>query len=240
MNTEKEIIYSILNTIRNAEHNNDETVTERLLRAILHEYRGYFIRKYYKNGLTLSDEVFQEIPLQLTEVRPREFECEIPKLIRGEREYGFYLQKECIDIPVLRSSEYNGARHNYLEKDNPRAKTSGNRLILFIGNKNQNTMDETSEKAFVIQSFVEDVLNSDQVPSVKAEFFGVLHNPSDDPNYDWEVDSFPFPSESLYELKTQILVKEFGIMNQSKKDEIANGRGDNVRYHDNENLNQQG
>ena len=44
--TEKEIIYQILNTIRDAEHNQDERIGERLMRSFLKTYRGESMRKH--------------------------------------------------------------------------------------------------------------------------------------------------------------------------------------------------
>ena len=67
METEKKIIYSILNTIRAAEYNLDEPVTERLLRAYLSNYRADALRKHYENGINVSDEVFQTIIISLEE-----------------------------------------------------------------------------------------------------------------------------------------------------------------------------
>lgn len=238
MQTEREIIYNILNTIRDAEHNNDERISERLLRGFLRVYRAESLRKYYKNGHTVDDEVFQKISISPVKKNLKEFEINIPKIIRFQHHYGMFLEKNDVPIPILASEEYYYSKKNYHGKHIPKAKTNGNLLTVYTGVYDKCCVAENSENHLLIQSFYEDLLSGGSKPTINLDFYGVLHNPDDDPNYDWENSVFPFPSERLDELKTQILSKEFGVMIKAKRDEIQNSRSDNIRYHDNDDVTQ--
>lgn len=232
MNTEREIIYQILNTIRDAEHNEDERIPERLMRSFLRTYRAESLRKYYKDGHVVNDEVFQRIPIELTRTNLEEFRGLIPKIIRMSNHYGFYVEKNGISIPIVESEQYHLSKKNPFGKNLVQTKTEQNSLTLFAGKLNQ-CMNGENDNALLIGFLIDEVepqLNDPQIKDIKInlDFFGVLHNPDDQPGYNWETDIFPFPSERLPELKGQILAKEFGIMVQAKKDEISNTRNDSV------------
>ena len=77
---EIELIYSLLNVIRNAEHNNDESVHENLLRNFCRIHRAEILKKYYEGGITVNDEVFQMIPMTFTKVGANEFKATYPKV----------------------------------------------------------------------------------------------------------------------------------------------------------------
>lgn len=236
MNTEHEIVYNILNTIRNAEHNIDESITERLMRGFLRVYRAESIRKYYKDGHIVNDEVFQHIPLELNKISDDEFEIKIPKIIRFQNHYGFYIQKNGITIPVNTSEEYELGNKNPFNSSLVKAKTVSDKIVLYKG-KLTNCMTGGNDNVTLISLFYNELqkqkLDGVKEPKIKIDFYGVLHNPDDCPQYNWEEDSFPFPSERLDELKTQILKKEFGIMVQAKKDEVSNSRSDDISYQEN-------
>lgn len=236
MVTELEIVYSILNTVRDAEHNNDEPVTERLMRSFLNTYRVDALRKYYKDGHVVDDEVFQLIPLKLSRIgNTHEFKGEIPKIIRLTNHYGFYLEKNGISIPIVDLEQYSLSKRNPFASHLVQSKTQQNTLTLFGGLISPN-INGTQENGILIANILDEVeaqVNSSVTDiKVNVDFFGILTNPSDQPGYDWEKDIYPFPSEKLEELKSQILRKEFGIMMQAKKDEIANSRNDSLNAKD--------
>ena len=232
MNTEREIIYQILNTIRDAEHNEDERISERLMRSFLRTYRAESLRKYYKDGHVVNDEVFQRISIDLNRIGTTdEYSGTIPKVIRMSNHYGFYVEKNGISIPIQKSESYHLSKRNPFGKSLVQTKTEQNTLTLFTGKLTQ-CMNGENENALLIGYLIDEVepqINSDpKNVKINLDFFAVLHNPDDQPGYDWETDIFPFPSERLPELKGQILAKEFGIMVQAKKDEVSNTRNDNV------------
>lgn len=245
MTTEKAFIYSILNTVRVAEHNNDETVTESLLRNYVYIHRPESLRKFYKDGQTVGDEVFQKIEATLTKLPNGDFVFELPKIIRFTNHYGFYLEKYGMVIPVVSSENFNLNKRNPFNSKFAYAKTEGNKLLLRLPESLEG-LDQAGENYVVINELLTSIYQQElfnynfpleATPVViQLDLSCVLYDPNDCPTYDWEVDIFPFPAERLPELEQQILVKEFGIMNQSKKDEVQNGRADQVRYHDNEDV----
>lgn len=240
MGTEQQLVYNILNTIRDAEHNEDERLSERLMRSYLRTYRAECLRKYYKNGHIVDDEVFQLITLSFKRIgNTNEFCAEIPKVIRFQNNYGFYLQKNGSTIPILNSEEYNLNKRNPFDGKLVNAKTEGNKITL-SGGELTDCIASGTEAEGLIGSILDEVEsqtnNGDKEIIIPFDFYGVLHNPEDAPGYDWEVDIYPFPSEKGDELKSQILRKEFGIMIQAKRDEVQNSRSDSVRYHENQNI----
>lgn len=231
METEKKIIYSILNTIRAAEYNSDEPVTERLLRAYLSNYRADALRKHYENGINVSDEVFQTIIISLEEKSNNNFFTGIlPKFIHlGEN--GYYLSKNLISIPIVNKEKFELFRNNNLEKPKVNSFINGNQITVYGGDY-EKELTENNTLVFEIISEKYKNQNINNKKNVEFEFSSVLQNPSDDPNYDWENDIYPFPAERIPELRYQILKNEFGIMAESKTDEIQNARKDNIRYHE--------
>lgn len=240
--TEKELIYSILNVVRNSEHNNDEGVPERLLRHFASVHRADSMRKYYKDGQVVDDEVFQKIPITLQKVNDF-FVVKIPQVIRFINHYGFYIEKYGSSITIGTSQEFHLNKRNPFNSKFIQSKTEGNDLFIRLPDSLEG-LDQAEENYSVIKGFLDSIYQqelfnynnpNEATPVViELDFYAILQNPDDCPTYDWENDPYPFPAERLPELEQQILVREFGIMNQSKKDEIQNARADEVRYHDNE------
>lgn len=242
---EIEIIYSLLNVVRNGEHNNDERISERLMRNFLHSHRGDSLRKYYNNGQTIDDEVFQLIKAKLIRLSSNEFMIELPHIVRFENNYGFYLEKNGTAIPIMTSQEYQLNRSNPFNGKFVSAKTSGNNLFVRLPQSLQG-LDQLMETYGIIKGFMDSVFqqevdnfnNNTNFPiTIEVDLWACLVNPDDCPDYNWETDAFPFPAERLPELRQQILRNEFGIMTEMKRDEVQNARGDEIRYHDNSNVN---
>lgn len=246
METESQIIYSILNTIRNHSHNNDEEVSERLLRSHVLSYRADSIRKHYKDGHTIEDQVFQRVPLEFsTTVFKKEFLAAAPRMIRTTNHYSMRLEKFGIPISVLDSELYQLTKKNDLNNGKVFAKTDTKNIQVFIGNNKSCGSDESDHKILVnmILKEIQDQLNNNirtENIKISLDLYAVLYNPSDDKNYDWEKDIFPFPAERNPELKMQILKNEFGIIVElrAKKDEVQNARNDSIRYHEEQNINE--
>lgn len=238
METEREIIYSILNTARAGEHNNDENLSERFLRSILLIYRGNILRKYSVNGITGDDEYFQNINIPLIKdydiISGQEviFTGEVPKTIKLDYRRGTALRYKGYVIPILDSDEYRLSLKNLYGKHKPKAKIENQKITVYQGFYDECCVREGSETYNAIKSFEEEPFNE----PINFNYYSILHNPSDDPNYDWENDPFPFPSERLDELKSTILSREFNLILRTKKDEIQNAREDNIRYHDNDDI----
>lgn len=234
MDTEIKLVYSIIETLRNNEYNNDERLGERFVRDLLNKYRSDSLRKYSANGVIVNDEVFQKKSLILTQISEFEFQADLPKIIRfAQYNYGFYIEKNYFPFPIVSSESYYQYRKSFTGYQ-PRAKTEGNKLTLFIGQESQ-FIESGSETGNIIKILKEEANASNQV---SIDLRAVMFNPSDADNYNWETDIYPFPSERIEELTTQLIYKEYEIMSNAKTDEIGNQRADSVRYHDNTDINQ--
>lgn len=246
METEKQIIYSIKNTLKNHNYNNDDDLPERLLRSHIINYRADAIRKHYKDGHVIEDQVFQRVKVSFKKTKfPQEYSGPIPKLIRTSNHFTLRLERLGITIPVLDSELFDLTKKNHINNKKVFSKTDTKNINVFIG-KYKSCATSDSETQILINDILEDIQNqiNDNIEEKNTvldfEIYAVLFNPSDDPDYDWENDIFPFPAERLPELKMQILKNEFGIIVdlRAKKDEVSNARPDNIRYHEEQNVNE--
>lgn len=228
MNTEKHIVYEILNIVKNHEHNNDEPVTERLMRGYLKTFRPDMIRKYYKNGINVTDECSQTLVLT-PDKKGTEYQVEIPKIIRMDFGSGMSISFGGLMVPIVDLEQYELSKLNPFGSRNIQAKAVGQKLTLFTP-KIDECMNVNKPLFNVLVG-----IEKGNVPDVIIQ--AILTDPSDDPNYDWENDIYPFPSEKEHELVAQIIRQVFGISTQMKKDEIQNGRADNIIYQDEFNIN---
>lgn len=224
MNTEKHIVYELLNIIRNHEHNNDEPVTERLMRAYLKTYRSDLIRKHYKDEMNIPDECLQITSLNLVRKNQSEFTGSLPKIIRLKNHAGFSVYINGAPVPVVDSEEYHLSKTNPLGKQNFFGKAEGSKLTVF--------QPLTSRRLNADSVLLENIKVAE---TDRSEFTlsCILTDPSDDPEYDWENDVYPFPSEKESELIVTILRQVFGISFQFKPDQVQNAASDNINYHEN-------
>lgn len=239
MKTELELVYYIINNSRNAEHNDDEAVTERLIRTYIRNHRADIMRKHYKNGIYIADEIFQNISLRLIRQPNGEFMCQYPKLIHFEHDYGFYIQKDGVNIPITRSHRVENFKKNFFGRNFAVGRISDDKFYVTIPNIANLNLDLTSDNGMFLNLVNQEILeqeiyNNNNNPGMSKpvgltmSMHAILFDPSDDLSYDWESDTFPFPSERMLELGNQILAKEYGIMAASKKDEVQNARADIV------------
>lgn len=231
-NSEYHIVYELINAVRNSVHNNDEVISERLMRQILKTYRADSIRKEYKNGIELDDEVIQTIPLRFKKLPNGDFSSAIPKIIRLKNHAGFFLNKENYNIPIVNSESFDLSKNNSFARNLLKAKTQNENLIVSVPKRSYCLTK--SGQLYSILSMLEKEQKT--LKEIKLDFSGILADPSEDPNYNWEESIYPFPSERLAELKTQIAFKEFQMSMQYKQDEIQNARQDRVIYQDEFNI----
>jgi len=242
MDTEQEIIYTMLETLRGGELNNDEPLGERLLRNLLRKHRPESIRKMYRNGIAVDPEVFQHLQLTfepvITSTGPSEtdYQIDFPKLIRLPKDTGFYIEQNGYMIPLVNPGVFYAERRNFNTKFQIKGKLSGSNCQIYIGDKDSKHIELNSEMWTLIKSLEDNI--QENGGNLIIDFYGVLLNPSDDPNYNWKTDVYPFPSERIAELCNTIYAKEFGIIVQAKSDEVQNTAPDQIRYHDRDDVNQ--
>lgn len=226
MNTNSEyfIVYEIINAIRNNEYNNDEVLTERLVRQHLKTYRADILRKYYKNGINVDDEVLQKLDVELKQDYSGTFSFKIPKIIRLDKSFGFFLNKDSYNIPILDSESFDLSRKTPFGQRSIKAKTENEKIIIGFPDKKK-CLIPSGEFSSVLKLLEKEARI---LKKIKLQFTAVLADPSDDPNYNWEESIYPFPSEKLPELKSTIAFKEYGMTVQFRKDEIQNARADTI------------
>lgn len=230
--TELEIVYSLIETLNANEYNNDNKITERMVRNLVYSYRGEVLRKYYSEGNDITDECFQLIEVQFKKSGLLEFQSNSKTSIM-ELSYrqGMFLEKFGIPIPIVSSMEFSMAN----EEDLPLAKKIGTLITLKYQKTLLSCIKTNSEKAILLKAFQTESKNNE---FVEADLYAILVDPSKGKDYNWQETPFPFPGEKIDELKTTILRKEFGITANVKSDEVQNSRNDSIRYHENTNLEQ--
>ena len=244
MRTERQIIYTMLDTLRAGEISNDERLTERYLRDLLRKYRPDIIRKYAMNGPRISPECFQEFDIYLDYVSTGVYETEIPAIIRLSHDEGFYVHINDTRIAVVTPMEYKTYTGLWSNRFRPVGKTEGQLLTIYIGDEDNPYVEAGSDLEQLIQDLKASISAftvADQANlkgTLKLRLGAVLYNTDDDPNYDWDTDVYPFPSERITELTNTIMAREFGIVLQAKPDEIQNARPDSIRYHDQDDVSQ--
>ena len=229
--TELELVYSIIETLNANEYNNDNKVTERVVRNYLYAYRGDFLKKHYSDGYEITDECFQLVELSFEPKGLIEYQANAGVgVMEFSLRQGFFMEKNGIRIPVIGANEY----ALIAEEDLPVAKKLGTLVTLKFQQSLLSCIKSNSEKGVLFNTFKEEA----SLKKVTADLYAVLTDPSKGKGYDWKTSVFPFPAERIAELKKEILRVEFGITSQVKSDEVQNGRVDNIRYHENTNLEQ--
>lgn len=225
MNTEKHIVYEIFNALRKHEHNNDEPVSERLMRGYVKSFRGDLIRKYSKNGININDECRQTMSLILIKNGKNIYSAKIPKTIRLDNNSGISVLGPGVVIPVVDNEQFELSKRNPFGRKNPFCKTVHDDLTVYIPD-----LSTCTEYGTPLYNFIQSHSKNIAVTAVFAD-------PSDVPGYDWENDIYPFPAEKEFELIYQILRQIFGISEQMPKDEIQNARADRIIYQNEYNVN---
>lgn len=230
METELKIVYSIIGTVKR-QANDDFEISERMVRGFVQDHRSMLISDYSNQGMTISDECFQYMGyLQFTRsdmglgdfvYKGKEFYRDIPKVIRLKDNAGIMVERMGINIPIVNSEEFQLSRNSLFNKFIPKGKFIDNKITVHIGN----TVPDCS-KSSELKKLFEVFYNDNESTPLKNIFLDVrlvLDNPDDAPNYNWRRDPFPFPSELIDELKTNILRKEFNIIASLPNDKVTDG-----------------
>jgi len=223
METEEQIIYSLLDTIRNGLINNDEVISERLLRSYLRESRAFIIRSSFKEGYLIFGEEFQSLgDITLNSVAG-EITYDLPRLIRLPNNASIRLTTvEGYVIPVLSKQDVQRSVSNPVTMFQPKAHIEGSTLSFYPGAKYPGAMRSGSG--------IHQYFNS--ISSLKAHLECVLYSPDDLVGYDWTKDPFPISAELLAVVKNNVLKKDLSVLLSMKTDQVTNMKQDQVRYHD--------
>lgn len=224
MHTEREIIYGIWNIVRGGTINQDDKITERLLRSFLRIHRSKHISRNFNNGALVPDEVFQTLgSFEFTKISDFEFiSSTLPKIVRLQHNAGIKANKDGYILSVLNSDEYNTAKVDRFDKHFPKLSFIDNKLKLYIGKKKQcSTGSNFSLLNNTIDSFLNESLLKD---TVTLNLEAVLVNTDDQPGYDFTESIYPFPDELVEDLINSVNAREFNFYLKVGSDETTEGR----------------
>jgi len=222
--TEESIVYQLLNTIRAAELNNDEVVTERRVRSLMRIQRPSLISKFSNKGETIQDVCFQRLDdIQLTD-NNNEYIAELPALVYLPNNFGVRITtKEFANITLVNNEDYELSKRNPINKHKPKATIIDQVLKIYLNGTNPSNLDGGSRANQVNQSII---------ANKAIQISAVLDNPENGLNYDWTKTEYPLNPEAISELKNNILRRDFQLVLQTKSDQVPNSKNDTLRYHD--------
>lgn len=222
--TEENIIYQILTQALGAEQNDDQSLDERDIRALLLKNRAALLEDAYSKWQYSTGEEFQNLgELNLTPEAGL-YWVALPKIIpcmnfQGIKAYigsGYQLSvsdKEMFDIN----------RTSLLNKSIPCAGYYNNKLYVHLGTYNGFSINAG-------QSLNDLRASVGTSPKIVVE--AILFEPKDLASYDWTTSPFPLSNELIVKAKDKILYRDLQITLKASADQVTNMSDDKVRYHD--------
>jgi hypothetical protein len=202
MITEKEIVYSILNSLRGGHSNNNDLLSNRLIRSWIAAERANLLLQFTDSGRSVSEENYQSLFTKtFTLVSDNIYKHTLPKIIYFNRRSGVRIRynNEAV-LMCTKSQDRNYQKDNYFSSVK-RAWVIGNEMYVRIGTGNESTLD--------------------------LDLDAILYHPSDDVNYNWETDVYPLQSELITVLKQTAIKNEQNIINMALNDTTNNFTSDN-------------
>ena len=209
--TETEIIYSILEIVRNSEVTIDEKMTEDFLRHLIYTYRADAIEK----TVDISEELFQPYYLQFEKTK-NFYEAELPDILYMNQRMGISFSNWGLEVPITSKEEALISQKSKFHKAE---------VIGFVQHKKLKLIINQS-------STTQNLINQISYQDKTIEISCILAEPNVALNYDPDVDIFPLDKARLATMRYNLLRREFGVMVEMKKDEIQNARADNIIYQD--------
>lgn len=221
METEEEIVYSIIETAKKGNLSDDNRINERLVRGFLKIYRASAIAKASSSGITISDECFQYLGnIKFDYFKTRQFQASLPKMILMDNKFGIQFEVAGENIPVLNSEEYSLSFKSLLNGKLPKAKFVNSKATVYIGEYIV-VNGKNKPKQNIVMDELQSQIGVNANAFINVEVYGVLDNPDHAPGYDWTVSPYPCPSELVEDIKTKILAKEFNLILNVKVDKIT-------------------
>ena len=240
--TEQELVYRILEIVR-LEKVAEDKIDQRVVRAYLRNHRGSKLSTYSKEGITITDEVFQylgEIEFTTTDKTSYQLTTsKIPTVLDFKDGYGLYFMKGAINVPLVNSEDFEFSFHSLYNTYLPKVKRQGNVYTLYKGSLTGCAQDESDTYKSILGMHKEFISSANSKGgmsrnpyAIKMPCWAVLNNPEDAPDYDWRKSPYPFPNEIVDQLINSVLAREFNIYLQRKEDSIGNDREDNIQFSD--------
>lgn len=216
--TEEKIIYSIQETIRDNEINDDDKLTIAFLRNVLYAYRADAL----KDSMAFSEELFQPYKLSFQKKGNIYEALNMPSIIYDQHRYGISVLNFGVELSITsREEALNSMKGKFFNP--PYVSFFTNQKLTIVAN--ENVLKNTNTNNIALYG----ILNS---PKPQLEINAVLVNPSQGEGYDWKKSNFPLNAQKISSIKQGILRREFGIMMEVKKDDVQNSRADRIIYQD--------
>jgi hypothetical protein len=223
MLTEENIIYTIWETVRAAEINQDDGINERLMRDYLRSHRGRHLAKNFESFYELPDECFQylgekDFVLEGTNL----VHSSLPKMILLKKNQGIRLSKDGVVIPVLNSEQWLNEQKTKFGKPHPSVKIRDTKAFMYRGSYPLCCgQEETPSPLSLLIKDLSLVTQTDVVPfSVEA----VLVDPDDAPGYDFSSSPYPMPDNLIEDLINSVTYRDFNVFLKTKSDEVSDMR----------------
>lgn len=216
---EQEIIFSLIETIRANEINDDERLTIGYLRNILYTYRAEVIKNTYE----LSEDNYQSYELNFQKKGSNIFISNgMPDIIYDNQRIGIsIIDYDGTELPVVSKEEaINSQKSRFINPPYVAYITNGSLTI----NANIDRIAQLPTGNGVLLT----KLNTENKIVINC----ILAKPLQGIGYDWETSPFPLNASLLSKVKQNILRREFGVSLEVKKDEIQNAKADNIIYQD--------
>lgn len=229
MTTERDLIYTIHDTVRAGKTNQDDPIGERLLRSYLREHRGKHLHKNYMRGMLIPDECFQDLGDINFQAFNGEFRSvQLPKIIRFRENFGMIAELDDYSISIVSETEYKNSKKNQFNKYHPLLKFINRRLYLSTGQEQTCELNDVSNSA--MNRAVRKIRELAGYEGININLKAVLVNPDDETNYDWTSDPYPFPDEFVQDLMNSVTARDFNIFLRTKSDETGDKRENSASY----------
>lgn len=232
MVTEEQIVYSIIETVKNGEVNQDSRIGERIVRAFLAKYRADIIRKYSMDGYLISDECYQSLYnkyfYKVQKGRNLLFQyTNFPKTIRLKDSFGIFFTKNEENIPILNNEEFYLGLKNKINKRLPKAMLIDNIAFVHIGELTETSCGTFPKNNVLVNDLFEEyniTTVTTKRPYITLDVKLILQNPDDADNYDWTSTPYPLNPELIEKITNDILRVEYNIILQVKNDKVTDGK----------------
>jgi len=230
MVSERELIYTLWDTVRAGEFNQDDNINERLMRQYLSAHRGKILDQVSSKGALLPEEVFQSLgTINFSFTGGVYVSPQLPKIIRFRHNYGIACFKGPYIISIMNSEEFDNAKYDQFNKFHPRLKFINRKLTFDLGNTQVcNQIEDLSNS--VLNTAVRLLNEESKTNSVKITGMGALVRTDDEVGYDWLSDPYPMPDELIEQLMNSVSARDFNIFLKMRSDETGDSQNTTEPY----------
>ena len=214
--TELELVYKILTGSGKGRINNSDVMSERLIRSIILEQRSNLLLNFTSNGKKIPQVLTQDFNTTVKIVDDSDiYVGDLPSLIDLGKTRSltyvndFYSQLSVNHDLGLTNTLFDSANRveKYARVNTCKFNHRTDTLTMSIGNDVKRLRKLNHASGAEIVDTIDGVKKYDKY---KVYCVGVLHNPSDCPDYNWKKDRFPLP-QTLERPLMELAIKEYNL-----------------------------